>query len=112
MVGTPVKVATCSRSISSRARPGSHLCISTSLAPRNVSGCSTQLLAVTWNSGVGTIADGGTSFGGSISTAPDSATAAAAAPAAALANAMCIRLCTEPRWVSWAPFGKPVVPEV
>ena len=92
MVGTPVKVATCC-SISSRP-DGSHLCISTSLAPRNVSGCSTQLLAVTWNSGVGTIADG-TSFGGSISTAPDSATAAAA-PAAALANAMCMRLCTEP----------------
>ena len=27
-------------------------------------------------------------------------------------NIMFIRLETQPRWVSWAPFGKPVVPEV
>ena len=27
-------------------------------------------------------------------------------------NTRCKMLCTEPRWVSWAPFGKPVVPDV
>ena len=27
-------------------------------------------------------------------------------------NMMLNRLATQPRWVSWAPLGKPVVPEV
>ena len=59
MVGTPEKLVTRSRSISSMARPGSHLYMRTMVAPLAVAGCSTQLQAVTWNSGVGAMNTGG-----------------------------------------------------
>ncbi len=53
IVGTPEKLVTPSRSISSSARPASHLYMNTIRAPEMVAGWSRQLLAVTWNSGVG-----------------------------------------------------------
>ncbi len=51
MVGTPTKVVTRSRSISSRARSGSHLYIITSFAPDAVEPSMTGMSPVTWNSG-------------------------------------------------------------
>ena len=59
IVGTPEKLVTRSRSISSSARPASHLRMNTIAPPTSVHGCSRQLLAVTWNSGVGAMNTGG-----------------------------------------------------
>ena len=78
-------------------------------------GCSRQLQAVTWNSGVGAMntgcagAAGGSAGAG---TSPAAIALASAAPIAIAQNTRWMMLCTEPRWVSWAPFGKPVVPDV
>ena len=83
--------------------------------PARVAGCSRQLHAVTWNSGVG-----------AMNTGCAGASAAASGPAmspaaAALASASAGRhrpehevqdVVDRPRWVSWAPLGKPVVPDV
>ncbi len=79
-----------------------------------VAGCNRQLFAVTWNSGVGamnTFCLGwpAASVAGGGGTTP---ALAAASPATVVMNAMLSRLWTEPRWVSCAPFGKPVVPDV
>ncbi len=115
IVGTPEKLVTRSRSISSSARSGFHLYVSTMRPPVSVAGCSRQLHAVTWNSGVGAMNTGcsggaGTDVGAGMSPA---AIALASAAAVVIAqNIRCMMLCTEPRWVSWAPFGNPVVPDV
>ena len=53
IVGTPEKLVTPSRSISSSARAAFHLYVNTIVPPVSVQGCSRQLHAVTWNSGVG-----------------------------------------------------------
>ena len=50
-VGTPTKVVTRSRSISSRARSGDHLYIITSLLPPSVAPSMTGTSPVTWKSG-------------------------------------------------------------
>ncbi len=70
--------------------------------------------AVTWNSGVGAMntGSGGFSGGGGFSMPLASFSLAMATAPAICMKAMCMRLWTDPRWVSWAPFGKPVVPEV
>ena len=114
IVGTPEKLVTPSRSINSSARPASHLYVSTMREPEIVAGCRMQLFAVTWNNGVGAM---NTFWRGLPSASSAGAGAglpalAAASPAAPVMNIRCIRLCTEPRWVSWAPLGKPVVPDV
>ena len=84
--------------------------------PVRVAGCSRQLQAVTWNSGVGamyTFCAGGGVLGAAGGSTSPAATALPSATAVAVPmNTRFIRLCTEPRWVSWAPFGNPVVPEV
>ena len=74
-----------------------------------------QLHAVTWNSGVGAMNTGsaGTALGAALPSPP----AASRARASAVLdtnpmNSRFIKLWTEPRCVSWAPFGKPVVPDV
>ena len=51
MVGTPMKLVTFSRSISSRARPASHLRIMTSFEPPSTEPSITGTHPVTWNSG-------------------------------------------------------------
>ncbi len=51
MVGTPTNCVMCSRSISSRARSGSHLYMSTSLVPAATAFSMTATHPVTWNSG-------------------------------------------------------------
>src|SRR5258706_3800977 len=51
MVGTPPADWIFSRSISSKARITSHLCIMTSLAPENRLGFSTAMQPVTWKNG-------------------------------------------------------------
>ena len=83
--------------------------------PEIVAGCSMQLLAVTWNSGVGAM----NTFWRGCAVGIERRRRRRGArpwprpsPAAVVMKMRCIRLCTEPRWVSWAPFGKPVVPEV
>ncbi len=69
---------------------------------------------MTWNSGVGAM----NTFCRGLPSASSAGGAggvpafAAASPAVVVMKMMCIRLWTDPRWVSWAPFGKPVVPEV
>ena len=103
--------------ISSSARPASHLYVKTILPPVSVHGCRRQLQAVTWNNGVGAM---NTAWAGSGGAAPGSgagrspaAIALASARAVAMAqNARCMMFVIDPRWVSWAPFGKPVVPDV
>ncbi len=115
MVGTPEKLVTRSRSISSSARPASHLCIRTILPPTSVHGWSRQLLAVTWNNGVGAMNTGrepGSPVGVAASSSPASTALASAIAETMFMNARFNTLCTDPRCVSWAPFGKPVVPEV
>src|SRR5690606_16763242 len=116
--GTPEKLVAPSRSISSRARPGSHLYMNTTVPPAIVHGWRTQLHDVTWNSGVGAMNTGAAGAGASGSGAggAGSSPAATALPSAvAVTSVQKIRfkmLCTEPRWVSWAPLGNPVVPDV
>jgi hypothetical protein len=46
------------------------------------------------------------------STSPAATAFASAVAVAVPMNTRFITLCTEPRWVSCAPFGKPVVPDV
>ena len=89
--------------------------MNTIVPPTSVHGCSRQLFAVTWKSGVGAMNTGG--VGGSGGRVGRRALAGGAALASASAttcamNAMFSTLCTEPRCVSWAPFGAPVVPDV
>ncbi len=83
--------------------------------PASVAGCSRQLHAVTWNSGVGAMNTGGAGAAGGADgagTSPAATALASAAPTAIVQNTRCMMLCTDPRWVSWAPFGLPVVPDV
>ena len=117
IVGTPEKFVTRSRSINSSARVGSHLYVNTIEPPTNVQGCRMQLLAVTWNSGVGAMNTGGvgTTAGSTVGGAGRSPAATAFASASrftCVMKAMFMMLWTDPRWVSCAPFGNPVVPEV
>src|SRR5215216_6114999 len=101
IVGTPEKLVTPSRSISSSARPGFHLYVSTILPPVSVHGWSRQLHAVTWNSGVGAMytagsGDGRGSFGAG--TSPAAIAFASAAPVASAQNTRWKMFVTEPRW--------------
>ena len=84
IVGTPLKLVTPSRSISSSALPGSHLRVNTTRPPASVAGWRMQLHAVTWNSGVGAIS---TIWLGGAGAAPD---AGSRASGDALASAMVI----------------------
>src|SRR5436190_22577605 len=49
--GTPPKLVMRSRSMSSRARSGSHLYISTSLLPADVAPCRVEWQPVAWKNG-------------------------------------------------------------
>ena len=111
MVGTPVKTVTFSRSISLRASAASQRYISTRQPPAIVTVCSTQLQPVTWNSGTGSRAVAAGAAGAGPPPERTIRRARAASPQA-VRKIMFIRLCTTARWVSWAPLGKPVVPEV
>ena len=115
MVGTPVNVVGRSRSMSSRATSGSQRCIRTSFPPTAVTGCRQQLQPVTWNSGTPSTEPGMASP--VCLSDPAGGSPAATALASALACIICQkarfkRLDTAPRWVSTAPLGCPVVPEV
>ena len=113
MLGTPVNTDTPSVSISLSAVAASQRYISTRPPPAIVTVCITQLQPVTWNSGTGSRAF--TSAAGEAGSSPSVARAArmarAASPQAAM-KTMFIRLCTTARWVSCAPLGDPVVPDV
>ena len=118
IVGTPDTLVTRSRSISSSARPASHLRMNTIAPPTSVHGWRMQLLAVTWNIGVGARNTNGV---GSVVPAAGAGGAGRSPAATAFASASCdtlvmkamfMTLCTDPRWVSCAPFGNPVVPDV
>jgi hypothetical protein len=72
-----------------------------------------QLHAVTWKNGVGAMNDVGMSgFGGGTGMSPAAIAFASAKPVAPVIAAMFKILETEPRCVSCAPFGNPVVPDV
>ena len=103
IVGTPTNWVTRSRSISSSARSGDHLCIITSFEPVANDDSMTGTSPVTWNNGtvrMKLVGKACGSFGGYISrlTAARQAKASSADSTA--------------RWVETAPFGRPVVPEV
>jgi hypothetical protein len=88
--------------------------VNTIAPPTTVVGCSRQLQAVTWNSGVGAMNTGGRASGTEVgaSTSPAAMALASAAPVTAVQKTMFRMLWIDPRCVSWAPFGNPVVPEV
>src|ERR671917_1183022 len=67
-VGTPTKLVTCSRSISSRARSGCHLYMITSFRPLAKQPSMTGIDPVTWNSGTMRMNDGG--FSGGVAAPP------------------------------------------
>src|SRR5918993_6022697 len=92
IVGTPEKLVTPSRSISSSARAGFHLYVRTILPPVSVHGCRRQLQAVTWNSGVGAMYT-------AISGAGRGSAGAATSPAAiALGSADAVGKAQNNRW--------------
>ena len=97
--GTPEKFVILSRSMSSRARPGSHLYVITTFPPTSVAGCNKQLHAVTWNSGVGAINAGeyATAGAGAAVTSPRATAFCSAAVVMAPIAAMLKMLATEPR---------------
>ena len=112
MVGTPVKTVTFSRSISLRASAASQRYSSTRQPPAIVTVCSTQLQPVTWNSGTGSRAVTAGAAGAGPPPPERTIRRARAASPQVVRKIMFIRLCTTARWVSRAPLGKPVVPEV
>ena len=92
-VGTPSKIVTESRSMISSALPGSNLGSSVSVPPAVTVAFSPQVRPKTWNSGRQPII---TSSGLLFSRV----------------SAVSRALRARPPWVSWAPLGVPVVPEV
>ena len=50
--------------------------------------------------------------GSGAGSSPAATALASAAPATIDMKTMFMMLWTEPRWVSWAPLGNPVVPDV
>ena len=110
IVGTPLKLVTRSRSIARSASPASHLYISTSLPPLAVIACAEQLFAVTWNSGV--VIRVQACGRGSSDTGLGTPASWRARSCTAAQKPMLIRLLVQLRWVSRAPLGWPVVPDV
>ena len=115
MVGTPVKVEGRSRSINSNASSAFHLCMRMILPPAAVSGWTQQLHPVTWNRG--TASNEPTSLSPVFLSEPGGGSPASTARCWASRAMVCQkarfnRLETAPRWVSNAPLGRPVVPEV
>ena len=111
MVGTPMKFVTRSRSISSRARNGSHRCIITRRAPVATEPSITGTHPVTWNSGTVRMKQ---AFGGTAASDPLSGGVSGAhrSDSTTLRQAKANRPDNTARWVDTAPFGVPVVPEV
>ena len=103
-VGTPTKLVTCSRSISSRARSGSHLYIITSFRPLakhdSITGHAAGHVEQRHDED-----EGGLRRRGSASSGRRSWSSAAWQPKAMSAWITA-------RWVDTAPFGWPVVPDV
>ena len=98
--------------MSRSASAASQRYIITRQPPAIVTVCITQLQPVTWNSGTGNRATSGGASGGG-SPAPERAVRwARAASEQAVRKIMLNRLWTTARWVSWAPLGEPVVPDV
>ncbi len=103
-VGTPTNEVIFSRSISSRARSGSHLYIITSLYPAAAHDSSTATPPVTWNSGTIRMYAGGLPLW-SCSSGRRTWSTTARQPKPSRAWMI-------DRWVDTAPFGRPVVPDV
>ena len=92
IAGTPNMKVTRWRSISSSVPPGSNAATRTQLPPLSSIGRVSMFSAAMWNSGAATRVTSSPIRSGSISTL----------------TAFQVRLA----WVSIAPFGRPVVPEV
>src|SRR3569623_1194338 len=107
MVGTPPAEDTRSRSISSKARIGSHLRIITSLAPPIRLGFRLAKHPVAWKKGTLIRLE---RWGAAGSGAGGCSPRRRKARAAPTPPAMMLELML--RWVASAPFGRPVVPEV
>ena len=108
MAGTPPKLVTLSRSMSSRARSGSHLCIMTSLPPAAVLATRTEWQPVAWKSGTLRRYEFCSPL---LVSKGDWPSLARIAPRAATKNRL-IRLVQMLRWVPTAPLDRPVVPDV
>ena len=93
MVGTPSYTVTLSRPITCSAFTGSNRGIRVSVAPEAMAAFSPQIIPNTWNSGRQPIT---TSSG----------------PISIRVRAVTAWFLFRPAWVSSAPFGFPVVPEV
>ncbi len=93
MVGTPSKIVTWSRWMISSALAGSNLGSSVSVPPTATVAFSPQVKPNTWNSGRQPI-----------TTSPELLFSSVRAVRSALRTMLA--------WVSWAPLGLPVVPEV
>ncbi len=110
MAGTPPKVVTPSRSMSSSARLGSQRCIMTSLPPASTLLTRMEWQPVAWNRGT----DSSMTLGPSAAAlpAPSEDAAAACRPARMATKNRLMGLVQMLRWVPSAPLGRPVVPEV
>ena len=93
MVGTPSKIVTLSRWMISSARAGSNLGSSVSVPAAATVAFSPQVRPKTWNSGRQPMVTSPAWFFSSV-------------------RAVISALRTRPAWVSSAPLGRPVVPEV
>ena len=117
MVGTPEKLVTLSRSMSSSARAGIPLVHEHDRSARErarlqqavVGGDVEQRRREPGRPATGRGVAAGAAGAG---RAPAAIALRSAIAATIVMNTMFITLCTEPRWVIWAPFGKPVVPDV
>src|SRR5579884_920377 len=105
-VGTPTKLVTFSRSMSSRARSGSHLYIITSFTPAEKHDSITATEPVTWNRGTIRMKVAG------LAGAPDEGSPRRRAWSTAARQPKPYRAWITARCVDTAPFGLPVVPEV
>ncbi len=93
MVGTPSKIVTLSRSMICSALPASNLGSRVRVPPPTTEAFSPQVSPKTWNSGRQPITT-------------------SSAELCSRVCAVSVALRASPAWVSWAPFGRPVVPDV
>src|SRR5450755_4414136 len=102
MVGTPPAEVTRSRSMSWKARTGSHLRIITNLAPAKRLGLSTAKQPVAWKNGTDSrVARCGAAGSGAGGASPRRRNERAAEQAVAMMLELMLR------WVASAPFGLP-----
>src|SRR4051812_41648232 len=118
--GTPPKLVMRSRSMSSRARSGSHLYINTSLLPADVAPCSVEWQPVAWKNGTDSSC---AACAGALPAPTGAGWAGGSSPSSSMIELILsidrapekpsdMRLVVKLRCVPRAPLGRPVVPDV